>query len=91
MKIKEVVQRFRQVFDWTPVAVSQPVPEFYEYGDIGRQMIGYQVTVEYKHHGTRKYTFVCDTEKLCFADEKWAKRRADNFYNKIKKQVTKGR
>ena len=82
---------WKHLFDWTPVSVTEPRPEYYEYADIGKQMIGFQVTVEYKYHGKRQYSFSIDNEKLGFATEQWAKKRADKFYNKMKKQIEKGR
>jgi hypothetical protein len=91
MDIKKAVTNFKNLFDWTPVAVTEPVPDYYEYGDIGKQFIGYNVVVTYKHHGVKTYSFSCDTDKLGFADREWAKRRADKFYAKMQKQVAKGR
>ena len=82
---------WKHLFDWTPVAVTEPRPEYHKYGDIGNQLIGYEVVVTYKYHGDRKYSFAIDNEKLGFADEAWAKRRADKFCAKINKQITKGR
>ena len=39
MDIKKAVTNFKNLFDWTPVAVTEPVPDYYEYGDIGKQFI----------------------------------------------------
>lgn len=82
---------WKHLFDWTPVAVTEPQPEYYRYSDIGNQLIGFQVSVTYKYHGVRQYSFAIDSDKLAFVNEKWAKRRADKFVRKIQKQIEKGR
>ena len=82
---------WKHLFDWTPVAVTEPRPGFYKYKDIGNYLIGYEVVVKYKYHGYRKYFFVINNDKLAFVDAAWLKRRADKFCAKINRQIAKGR
>ncbi len=51
---------WKKMFDWTVVDVQQPVPRQDKTGAI----TGYDVVVQYLHHGTRKLSFDVNHEAL---------------------------
>lgn len=89
MNIKDAVKKFKLLFDWTPVAVTEPVEFYQDYDDKGHMFMGYQVTVTYEHHGKKSYIFAVDENKFFLFPRDWALRRASKFSNMVKKQVQK--
>ena len=89
MDVKEAIKKFKLLFDWTPVEVSEPVEYYQAYKDKGLLFLGYQVTVVYKHHGTKSYVFGADENKMGLFPRSWALKRANQFSNQIKKQLKK--
>ncbi len=85
----EVWKRFRLMFDWTVVSVAKPRPQYMEFKDAEKILLGYSVIVVYKHHGRKEYFFACDEEKLGLVSRECAYRRAEKFYCQ-KKQEKKG-
>ena len=86
MDLSGIVNEVKKWFDWTPIAVSEPVAIYRDYLDKGHVLLGYEVTVTYKHHGEHKYLFADDEDKLCFVSRAQAKKNAIDFYrNKLKK------
>lgn len=82
-------KRFKLLFDWSVGSVTKPRPQYMEFKDAGKILLGYNVIVVYKHHGKKDYFFACDEEKLGLASRECAYRRAEKFYNR-KKQEKKG-
>ncbi|MBQ3038941.1 MAG: hypothetical protein IJD41_00070, partial [Alphaproteobacteria bacterium] len=70
--------------------VSAPVEVYRDYRDKGHVLLGYEVTVNYKYHGERKYLFADDEEKLCMVTRAKAREMAFDFYRE-KQQKIKGR
>ena len=87
MNIKDAVKKFKLLFDWTPVSVTEPMELYQEYKDTGRMFMGYQVTVTYKHHGVVDYMFSADEHKFFLFPRQWALKRATKFSNMVKKQL----
>ncbi len=90
MGLRGIVNDVKSWFDWTPVAVSAPVEVYRDYRDKGHVLLGYEVTVNYKYHGERKYLFADDEEKLCMITRAKARKMAFDFYRE-KQQKIKGR
>lgn len=90
MDLHGIISKVKNCFDWTPVAVSGPVEIYRDYRDKGHVLLGYEVTVIYKHHGERKYLFADDEEKMCFVTRAQARKMALDFYNQKQQQI-KGR
>ncbi len=82
--------KVEQAFDWTPVAVSYPKPEYREYRDVGRVLLGYSVRVRYKYHGTQSHLFSHDAEKLGLVSQERALNNAMKFYERMQGKI-KGR
>lgn len=82
--------KLEQACDWTPVAVSYPKPEYREYRDAGRVLLGYCVRVRYKYHGTRSRLFVHDSERLGLVSQERALGNAIKFYERMQGKI-KGR
>lgn len=82
-------QRIKNLFDWTPVAVKKPCPKFAEYKDVGVVLLGYEVEVQYLHHGTQHLLFAVDEEKLGLSKPADALKRATNFYNAKMRQIAR--
>lgn len=52
------LEKIRQQFDWTPVAVRVPRPRFVRMGaDNARFLLGYVVEIEYKYHKSKSVFF----------------------------------
>ncbi len=74
----------RKIFNWDISKVSKPVPVYelnYD-GNMGRIVIGYDVTVKYVYHGQDSYFFDMDSERL------WAlyghpRKAAEDFYQSM--------
>lgn len=51
---------FKKIFNWDICSVSEPVPVFdngIRLHNIDKKLLGYNVTINYVHHGTRKVFF----------------------------------
>ena len=81
MRLHDIIGKVRACFDWTPVAVSEPVTIYRDYRDKGRVILGYEVTVTYKHHGERNYLFSDDEDKMCIVSRAQAYKNAVDFYH----------
>ena len=90
MTVKGVFNSVKNWFDWTPISVSEPVEIYRDYRDMGRVLLGYEVTVTYQHHGERKYLFVHDEDKMCLVSRAQARKNAFDFYQE-KREKVKGR
>ena len=90
MSFKTLCAKIERAFDWTPVAVSYPMPEYREYRDAGRVLLGYCVRVRYKYHGVQAYLFSHDTEKLGLISQERALNNAMKFYERMRGEI-KGR
>ncbi len=86
MNMCGIVNTVKNLFDWTPVAVSRPVELYCDYRDKGRVLLGYEVVVTYKHHGQQKYLFSDDEDRMCFVTKARARKIAFDFY---KQQLAK--
>lgn len=91
MDFKDAIQKFKLLFDWTPVAVTEPLEFYQDYDDKGHMFMGYQVTVTYEHHGQRSYVFAADENKFFLFPRSWALKRATKFSNMMKERVQKCR
>ncbi len=80
MAMKNIVNSIKNMFDWTPVAVSEPIEIYRDYKDKGHVLLGYEVTVTYKYHGERRHLFADDEEKLCMVTRAQARKMAYDFY-----------
>lgn len=87
LTLKGIVNNVKNWFDWTPVSVSEPVPVFRDYRDKGRVLLGYEVVVNYKYHGERKYLFADDEEKCCFVTKEQARKLAFDFYKEKTQKI----
>ena len=87
MNVKEKWQQFKQLFDWTPIAVSGPCEVHHLYGKDNPVLVGYRVAVNYKHHGDKEYFFAHDEEKIGIMPRAKAYKRALVFYAKMQKQM----
>ena len=87
MNFQAVVDKVKNYFDWTPVAVSEPVEIYCDYRDKGHVLLGYEVTVTYKHHGTQKHLFVDDEERFCLVSRAQARKNALDFYHEKQRQI----
>ncbi len=90
MTLSDIASKVKNWLDWTPVAVSEPVEIYRDYRDMGHVLLGYEVTVTYKHHGERKYLFADDEDKMCLVSRVKARKNAFDFYREKQKRV-KGR
>lgn len=90
MALNGIFNGVKNWFDWAPVAVSEPVEVYRDYRDMGRVLLGYEVTVTYKYHGQRKYLFADDEDKMCLVSRAQARKNAFDFYREKQKRV-KGR
>lgn len=82
--------KIKQVFDWTPVAVAFPRPEYRNYRDKGRVLLGYAVRVRYKYHEPQSHLFGFDEEKLGLVSQEQALDNAFKFYERMQGKI-KGR
>lgn len=89
MDFKDAIQKFKLLFDWTPVAVTEPMEFYQAYKDAGRMFMGYVVTVTYEHHGKKSYVFAADENKFFLFPRGWALKRASKFSNMMKRKVQK--
>ncbi|MBQ8294205.1 MAG: hypothetical protein IJX89_02360 [Alphaproteobacteria bacterium] len=87
MNINQAVEKFKLLFDWTPVSVSYPSPKYMDYSDKGHVLLGYQVRVRYRHHGMREYLFTYDEEKLGMVSQERALNNAIKFYEKTMQKI----
>ena len=87
MDFSSIFSNVKKWFDWTPVAVSGPVEIYCDYRDKGHVLLGYEVTVTYKHHGKRKYLFSDDEEKMCLVTRAQAYENAVKFCSEKKKKI----
>ena len=87
MNVKEKWQQFKHLFDWTPIEASGPYEVFQSYGKDNHVLVGYMVTVNYKHHGDKEYFFAHDEEKIGIMPRAKAYKRALGFYTKMQKQI----
>ena len=87
MDLGGIVNNIKKMFDWTPVAVSEPVTIYRDYRDKGRVLMGYEITVTYKYHGERKYLFFDDEDKLCMVSRAQAYKNAVEFYKEKQQQI----
>ncbi len=83
-KFSALQEKIRQAFDWTPLTVSFPRPEYRDYRDKGRVLLGYSVRVRYKYHGTRSHLFGYDDDKLFLVSQEQALDNAVAFYEKMR-------
>ena len=77
----------KEFFDWTPVSVSLPKPKIIEYKDTGKILVGYEVAVQYLHHGKQVFVFAFDEMKLGLFPRRYALKRAVKFYKDKKKEI----
>ena len=82
-----VVDMLKELVDWSPVNVDEPVPVFKSYLDKGRILLGYEVKVKYMYHGTYRYFFGIDENKFGLVSRHKALKNAVVFYER-KKQKT---
>lgn len=87
---KALRAKIKQAFDWTPVFVAFPKPEYRIYRDKGRVLLGYTVRVRYKYHGTQSHLFGYDDEKFHLVSQEQALDNAIKFYERMQGKV-KGR
>ena len=87
MTVKDILNSVKNWFDWTPVMVSEPVEVYCDYLDKGHVLLGYEVTVTYKHHGQRKYLFADDEDKMCLVSRAQARKMAFDFFSQKQKQI----
>ena len=85
--LKGMLNSVKNWFDWTPVSVSEPVQVFRDYRDKGHVLLGYEVVVNYKYHGERKYLFADDEEKMCLVTKEQARKKAFDFYTEKSQQI----
>lgn len=78
---------WKKIFDRSVVDVSLPQETYYTYGDIGKTLLGYQVAVTYRYHGTKQLLFSVDDSKLFLVSRECAYRRAMSFYNKTRAKI----
>ncbi len=83
------IEKIKQKFDWTPVAVKAPRPRYTVYKDVGRILLGYEVEVQYLYHGNKKHLFATDEEKLVLVSSRRALANAICFYKNTKSKVLK--
>ena len=81
-KKSNFLAEFKRLFDWSVVCVAKPKPVYKEYADVGSVLLGYKVTVTYKHHGKKERFFACDECKLGLVSKERALDRANKFYEK---------
>lgn len=82
------LEKIKQQFDWTPVAVKVPRPRYETYTDVGPMLLGYEVEVEYLYHGNKTHLFPTDEEKLCLVSRRRALANAISFYKDTRAKVT---
>lgn len=87
MDYKAKWRQFKNLFDWTPVSVDFPVAEYKIYDDANPVLLGYNVSVTYRHHGTKKYFFAHDEEKFGLFSRTRALGRALSFYESKRQQI----
>ena len=87
MTLSDIVTKVKNSFDWTPVCVTKPVEVYCDYVDKGRVLLGYEVTVTYKHHCEHKRLFAHDEDRFCIVSRAKARKMALDFYNQMKKQI----
>ena len=87
MDLQGIISKVKNWFDWTVVSVSEPVAVYRDYLDKGHVLLGYEVTVTYKHHGERKHLFADDEEKMCFITRERARQMAFDFYREKQQQI----
>ncbi len=87
MDYANIINKFKLLFDWTPVSVTYPAPKYHEYRDAGRVLLGYRVYVRYAHHGMREYLFTNDEEKLGIVTQAQALNNAIKFYERMQQKV----
>lgn len=78
MAFIDTLKNLNHLFDWTVLDVSEPVAYHKRYNDVGDVLLGYQVTVKYKHHGVYEYIFPVDDKIGLLTPEK-AFGRAQRF------------
>ena len=84
MKIK-----WKKLFDWTVVSVSDPIPDYYDYNHAGRgrTFLGYRVNIVYKHHGSMRAFFGVDPEKFAMVTPTRAYNRAKAYCNRMRAKI----
>ena len=87
---KALCTKIKQAFDWPPVSVAFPRPEYRTYRDKGHVLLGYTVRVRYKYHGTQSHLFGYDEEKLGLVSQEKALDNAIKFYERMQGKI-KGR
>ncbi len=86
MGIKDCIKKFKLLFDWTVVDVAEPVAIYRDYRDKGQVLLGYNVSVTYKHHGVQNVSFFVD-DKFGLLTAEIAKKRAECFALKQKSKI----
>lgn len=82
------LEKIRQKFDWTPVAVKAPRTRYEFYRDTGKVLLGYEVEVEYLYHGTKTVLFATDEDKLGLVPRRRALLNAVDFYRATRKRIS---
>lgn len=86
MAVKDTLKNLNHLFDWTALEVTEPMPYRKEYNDVGNLLLGYQVTVKYKHHGVYEYIFPVDNKIGLMTPER-AFNRALKFSQRLKQRI----
>lgn len=81
------IQSIKRRFDYTPIDVKGPTPEYYVYEPDNRRFLGYKVIVTYKNNRQKTFFFAHDIDHLGLFSAKRALDRAKKFYEKKCKQM----
>lgn len=82
-----MAHNLKRRFDYTPVDVQKPEPDFFVYAPQQKRFLGYKVVVTYKNNQRKTFFFSHDMDHFALFNSQYAYDRAMDFYNKKCKQM----